>query len=160
MRRRKKMSRANIFSFFSKKNFLSDKGRKGNFFLWDFLLLQMCGIIIFVFFFYFFHYLFVFSYVFMQQLTQKNCHCGCVFILFFPSGFYVLGFFKRKFFCFFWFHSFFLFVFVSRFFYVFIVFFLSGEGEDSQKLTFFQNWHKKITLKITKNKQIDALCMQ
>lgn len=129
MRRREKMSRANIFSFFSKKKIFKRQGKKREFFFVGFFVVVDVWHNYFCVFFYFFHYLFVFSYVCMQQLTQKNCHCGCVFILFFPSGFYVLGFFKRKFFCFFWFHSFFCLFLFQDFFMFSSFFFLAGRAK-------------------------------
>ena len=152
------MLRANIFSFFSKKKiFFKRQGKKREFFLWDFLLLQMCGIIIFVFFFLLFSLSFRIQLCMYVVVDSKKLSLRLRFHFIFSIRFLCFRFFlKENFSAFFWFHSFFLFCFCFKIFMFSTFFFLSREGEDSQKLTFFQNWHKKITLKITKNKQIDA----
>ena len=145
------MSRANIFSFFSKKNFLSDKGRKGKFFLWDFLLLQMCGIIIFVFF-------LLFSLSFriqlgMQQLTQKIVTASAFSFYFFHQVFMFQVFLKENFSAFFGFIHFFV-CFCFKIFLCFHRFFSQRGGRRQLEVDFFSELAQENHIKDYK-KQID-----
>ena len=145
------MSRANIFSFFSKKKFLSDKGRKGNFFLWDFLLLQMCGIIIFVFF-----LLFSLSFriqLCMQQLTQKIVTAAAFSFYFFHQVFMFQVFLKENFSAFFGFIHFFV-CFCFKIFLCFHRFFSQRGGRRQLEVDFFSELAQENHIKDYK-KQID-----